>query len=134
VYLQAKKDLNFVVKHGWRSVVGNYRGCLINGNDELHVRNKQNIEIIAHQILRVDQNQAIVVGHVRDETVDKTCGLVVEKAVTVDTTGPLELTSHNKAISVEADELITLQVGNSSIIITKETIVVDSPTVDVNPK
>ncbi len=134
VYLQAKKDLNFLVKHGWRSVVGNYRGCLINGNDNLHVRNKQDNEIIAHQILRVDQNQAIVVGHVRDETVDQSCGLVVEKALTIDTSGPLELTSHNKAISVEADELISLQVGDSSIVITKETIVIDSPKIDVNPK
>jgi type VI secretion system secreted protein VgrG len=133
VYLQAKKDLSFLVKHGWRSVVGNYRGCMVNGNDELHVRNKQHNQIVADQILRVDGNQAIVVDHVRDETVDDHCALVADKAVTIDTSGPLDLTSHTKAISVEADELIMLQVGSSMIVITKETIVIDSPKVDVNP-
>lgn len=106
---------------------------MVNGNDELHVRNKQHNQIVADQILRVDGNQAIVVDHVRDETVDEHCAVVADKAVTIDTSGPLDLTTHQKAISVEADELIMLQVGSSMIVITKETIVIDSPKVDVNP-
>jgi hypothetical protein len=71
--------------------------------------------------------------HERKETLMENAALYSHKDNSIGTTGPLNLTSKTKAITVKADESITLVVGNSMIFINKDEVVVDSPRVDVNP-
>ncbi len=133
VFVQAKKDLFFLAKHGWHTVVGNYRGCLIDGDDHLYVRNKQSVNVMANQTLRVVKDQNITVLHEREENVSENIALYVHKDLSIGTEGPLDLTSHNKAITVNAGEGILLKVGNSMITINKDAVIIDSTRVDVNP-
>ncbi|HTJ84828.1 MAG TPA: type VI secretion system tip protein TssI/VgrG [Polyangiaceae bacterium] len=133
VYLQAKKDLNFLVKHGWRTVVGNYRGCLVDHDDYLFVRNKQLVNVVADQKLRVESDQFIQVKLDREERVTGDIGLFVQNDATLASTGIVEAKSRSASIAIEAGLAIALTVGTSTIVIEKGYITVDAERLDVNP-
>jgi type VI secretion system secreted protein VgrG len=131
-FIQARKDLNFVVKNAWKTVVGNYRATFVGNDDMLKVRNKQKIEVKENQELRVVQNQFCEVGKLRDERVDKNLALSVLSDAGVKTEGGAEYKAP-KEIIVQSEEAIVFKVGNSSITITKPEIVISSAKVDINP-
>jgi type VI secretion system secreted protein VgrG len=132
VFLQARRDLNILAKNSWRSVVGNYRGTLIYGNDDLHVRNKQHVNVLANQKLHVEQDQDIKVAKERTEDILKAFFQVVREGATVLSKGVIEEKA-KESIVLEAQERIGFRVGDSIIVMDEEAILIDSPKVDINP-
>jgi type VI secretion system secreted protein VgrG len=132
VFLQARRDLNVVAKNSWRSVVGNYRGTLIYGSDDLHVRNKQLVNVLGDQKLHVEKDQDIKVAKERTEDILKAYFLVVREGVTVLSKGVIEEKA-KESIVLDAQERIGFKVGDSIIVIDETAILIDSPKVDINP-
>ncbi len=132
VFLQAQRDLNMLVKHGWRTVVGNYRGTMIIGHDDLRVTNKQLISVTDAQLLKVRKNQSIEVTKKRYEQIGEELGLVVKDATKIAGKKTISLKA-KKSVVFESNEAIQLKVGSSLIRIDKKAIVLSSPKVDINP-
>ena len=132
VFLQAEKDLNLVVKNSWKTVVGNYRGTFIGGDDTLEVRNKQNINVMVDQQLGITGKQTITVEKDREEWVGKDIGLIVKKKAVIESTGVIN-NKAKQAIIIEAGEAIVLKCGSSSITFSEKEIQLQSPKIDVNP-
>jgi type VI secretion system secreted protein VgrG len=132
-FLQAKKDMNWVIKNKWSTVVGNMRACFVGHDDRLTVRNKQKIEIGENQVLRINKNQDVFVGEVREEKVDKKLILSVLEDATVYTEGTIEYKAP-KAILCEATEMLQFKVGDSTITINGPSIVLQSAKVELNPE
>ncbi len=132
-FIQARKDMNWLIKNNWTSVVGNYRGTFVGRDDMLKVRNKQKIEVKENQELRVVQSQFIEVVKLRDERVDKELALSVLSDAGVKTDGTAEYKAP-KGICVQSEEAIVFKVKDSSITVTKPEIVISSPKVDINPE
>lgn len=131
VFLQAQRDLNILVKNSWKTVVGNYRGVMVGGDDKLEVRNKQFINVMKDQVLRVSGDQTIEVVKDREEWCSDDLGLIVSKNTRIDCKGVI----HHKAkkhITIEAGETIVFRVGSSSLILTKADVTVQSPRVTLN--
>ncbi|NUO54745.1 MAG: type VI secretion system tip protein VgrG [Polyangiaceae bacterium] len=132
VFLQAEKDLHVVAKNSWKTVVGNYRGTYIGGNDTLEVRNKQNINVVVDQNLVVTGKQTITHEKDRTEWVGEDLGLIVKKKAAVECKGVINQKA-KQAIILEAEEVIILRVGSSSITFSPKDIQIQSPKIDVNP-
>lgn len=131
VFLQAERDLNLLVKNAWKTIVGNYRGTIIGADDILEVRNKQFVNILAEDHLKVFGDQTIIVDHDREEDIGTDQGLIVSKNTRVLSKGVIDHKA-KKAILIEAGESIKLMVGSSSITFTTKEIVVQSPKVTIN--
>lgn len=131
-YLEARKDLNILVKNKWTAVIGNYRGCFVGGDDLLHIKNKQKIEVKESQYLRVFRDQQIVVGKLREERVDKNIALTVLSDHQIKCEGTIDYKA-KEGISIKSEEAVRFEVGESSITVTRSTIVIDSPVVHFNP-
>ncbi len=132
-FLQAARDFNILAKNAWTSLVGNYRGGFVGGNDILHVRNKQQIDVGQDQVLRVRRDQHIDVRGRREERVDKDVGLKVLSDLTMRSAGEMDFLA-GRSIVIESDEMIRLEVGASSITVTKSSVVIASARVDINPE
>lgn len=130
-FLQAERDLNILVKSSWKTVVGNYRGVMVGGDDDLYVKNKQHINVMKDQQLGISGNQEIVVNKDREEEVGDDIGLIVGKNMRVDSKGVINHRA-KKHIVIEAGETIVLKVGGSSITMTSAEITVQSPKVTIN--
>lgn len=131
VFLQAQKDLHMVIKNSWRTVVGNYRGCVVLGNDDLHVKNKQLINVIAAQRLNVVKDQTIKVKLKREERVSEDLGLLVGSEASIKGKSTIKHKA-KKSIVIEAGEKIRLRVGKSVVVMDDKAIVIESPNVDIN--
>ena len=127
----ARRDLNLLVKNAWKTIVGNYRGTIIGADDILEVRNKQFVNILAEDHLKVFGDQTIIVDHDREEDIGTDQGLIVSKNTRVLSKGVIDHKA-KKAILIEAGESIKLMVGSSSITFTTKEIVVQSPKVTIN--
>ncbi len=132
-FLQARRDMNWLIKNNWKTVVGNYRGSFVGRDDNLKVRNKQKIDVKENQQLRVTGNQICQVGKLRDERVDKELALSVLSHVKVQTDGGAEYKAP-KSIVVESQEAIVFKVKESAILVKGSEIVIQSPKVDINPE
>ncbi len=131
VFLQAEKDLNVVVKNSWKTVVGNYRGCIMGGDDILEVQNKQFINVMVDEQLRVGGNQQIEVDKERDEWAGTDIGLIVAKNTHIESKGVIDHKA-KEAIVIEAGESLVLKVGSSSITFSRKEITIQSPKVTIN--
>jgi type VI secretion system secreted protein VgrG len=132
VFLQAEKDLHIVVKNSWKTVVGNYRGTFIGGNDTLEVRNKQHINVLKDQQLTITGKQTITVEKDREEWAGTDIGLIVKKKAVIESKGVINHKA-KQAIFIEAGEAIILKCGSSSITFSSKDIQLQSPKIDVNP-
>ncbi len=131
-FIQAKRDMNWLAKNKWTTVIGNYRGQFIGGDDMLKVRNKQRIDVVENQELRVVGSQYCEVGKLRDERVDKTLALSAKGDIGVQTSGTA-VYKGSKYVIVQSEEAVVLKVEDSTITITEAEIVIQSAKVDINP-
>ncbi len=132
-FIQAKRDLNLLVKNSWTTVVGNYRGTFVGGDDMLKVRNKQRIDVTENMELRVIREQWIEVGKLREERIQNGENrLSCLSDVSVATEGTVEYKAAQFVI-FESAEGVQFKVKDSSITITKTTIQIKSAKVDINP-
>jgi type VI secretion system secreted protein VgrG len=132
VFMQAQRDLNILAKNNWRTVVGNFRGIAILGNDDLHVRNKQLVSVVDAQLLQVEKDQSIDVTKKRTEDIGTTCGLIVTKHAKIEVKTTMTLKA-KKSIVFESDEAIQFRVGSSVVRIDKNAIGLSSKRIDLNP-
>jgi type VI secretion system secreted protein VgrG len=130
-FLQARRDLNLLVKNAWSTVVGNFRGVLVGGDDRLRVNNKQQFVVVLDQGLRVVRDQTLHSHKDRTELIFGRAGLIVDKEVRLETTGELQIESAT-SLTLEAGEALELEVGQSKIWLTPSEVVFDSPEVRVN--
>ena len=132
VFLQAQRNLHMLVKRGWRTVVGDYRGTAVLGNDDLHVRNKQQVTVGDAQLLKVELDQTIDVTKNRLEQVGEEMGLVVKENASI--TGKTTIGLKAKlSLVFESEEAIQMRVGSSIIRIDKTAITLSATRIDINP-
>ncbi len=132
-FIQARKDFNILVKNKWTTVVGNYRGTRVGGQDRLWIKNKQKIDIKNEQALRVRGNQTIQVGKRRVENVKKDISLKVLSNLSMSTDGTMVYKA-KQPIVLESYQVIRFEVGESSISVDQSTIIVDAKSVHLNPR
>jgi len=138
LYLQAQKDFNLVVNNCWRTVVRASRSCLIGTDDQLEVGNCQATEVLGDQGLKIGTDQFLTVkeGN-RAEEVSGQCTLevgedgldvrAVEKGIT------FRAKSYGRTITVKSEERIELVVKDSYIVISPDSITIQSPKVNLQP-
>lgn len=132
-FIQARRDLNFLVKNNWTSVVGNYRATRIGGDDLLHIKNKQQIDVKNEQALEVLRDQTIEVGELREEKVKGDLSLRSLGDLIVNCDGTIVYKA-KQPIVLHSHQVLRFEVGSSSISVNQTTIIVDAPSVHINPR
>ncbi len=132
VFLQAEKDLTILAKNTWKTVVGNYRGTRIGGNDTLEVRNEQFINVWQKdEQLRVGKDHVTIVDKDRTEDVAGQLGLTVEKNLYIESKGVINHKA-KKACIIQAKEKIEFKCGSSTISLTTGQVKIEAPQVVIN--
>jgi len=132
-FIQARKDLNMLVKNKWTAVIGNYRGTRVGFNDLLHVKNKQQVDVGNESALLVRSDQTIEVGELREEKVKGDLSLRSLGDMIITTEGTLTYKAKG-GIVFQSAKVLRFEVGDSSISVNGMTIIVDAPFVHINPK
>lgn len=132
-FLRSRRDMNVLVKNKWTSVVGNYRAIRVGGGDTLHIKNKQKIEVKNEQALRVRGTQTVEVGGRREETVKGDLVLKALMDLIINSEGTIVYKA-KQALVLQSFETIRFEVGESSISLNQTTIIVDSPSLHINPR
>jgi type VI secretion system secreted protein VgrG len=130
-YIQARRDLTILAKNKWTSVVGNYRGCYVGGNDDLHVKNKQQVDVGENLLVKVWHNQNIKVGELREEKIEGHAGISALSDLQIKSDGVIAY-SAKTGIVAESDETVRLVVGTSQVIVNNTSIAIKADKVDIN--
>ncbi|NUP05732.1 MAG: type VI secretion system tip protein VgrG [Polyangiaceae bacterium] len=125
-YLQAQRDLNVVVKNAWTSVVGAHRSTRIGTDDILEVEYDQSIRVNRFdRDVKVGRDQKhTVMRHIEQEAVEGDQTFMTKKG---------KFWSHAKRQVLSSDESIILRVGQSSIVMGPDFVVIESPNTFINP-
>lgn len=124
VYLQAERDMNTIVKNSSTAVVGNRRATRIGTDDILNVNNEQLIRTGADRCVRVEASQTHLVEN-----------NISQQAVTGNQLFQTQETFASRAkfhISV-SDESTTMNVGESTVFMRPDFIIVQTPFLFLNP-
>jgi type VI secretion system secreted protein VgrG len=130
-YIQARRDLTILAKNKWTTVVGNYRGCYVGGNDALHVKNKQQVDVGENQLVKVWHNQNIRVGELREEKIEGHAGISALSDLQIKSDGVIKYNAKT-GILTESDETVRLQVGTSQVIVNNTSIAIKADKVEIN--
>jgi type VI secretion system secreted protein VgrG len=126
VYLQAERDLNIVARNAWTGIVGNARSTRVGTDDQLRVENVQVVRVDGDQGLVIGAQQQISVANNREERIDGRLDQVVgEGGITVLANGNVSIRAV-KAIHLESEEGIRLEVKSSSVSLSTSNLVVQS--------
>ena len=123
-YLQAQRNFHTVVKNDRVTLVGN--------NDTLLVGADRINEIKNSELLKVGRDREVEVGRNMKHTVQG--NITVQSVEGYESHDIKEhFAVRSKTMQLTADEHMLLRVGNSSILLTKEFIIIDAPNVYINP-
>ena len=133
-YIQANKDMHWVIRANWRTVVGAHRTALIGTDEITSVKGNQTIYIGSDQDV-LCKTQTNVINANRKDSVGQTFKQIVTKGIRVEST--------NSSLSIEADEdivfdsdvTVELRVGSSLIRVDGTNIGMGSgdDTIQINP-
>lgn len=123
LYLQSERDMNVVAKNAMTVVVGNHRAVRVGTDDILNVTNKQSVDVGddrsvtvgGKQTHRITGDDLSFVGKNRIHMTDETHSNIAKEHRFV------------------GEELITLRVGSSMIVMRPDFIVVQANDVFINP-
>ena len=136
LYLQANKDMHWVVHNNWKTVVGNHRAAFIGTDDIIRVVGNQKITIGSDQDPIVQRNQTNVVTKDRQDTVKQKFKQEAVKTIKVQSTEESVGIKADGAIDFTSDQGIEIRVKNSIIKIQPSLIRVDGGDnkVHLNPR
>ncbi len=124
VYLQAERDMSTVIKDSATTVVGNRRCTRIGTDDVVNVDNEQLIRTGADRCVRVEASQTHVVEHdVRQQSVQG--NQIFETKET--------FASRAKHHVVVSQETVTLNVGDSTLFMRPDFVILQTPMLFMNP-
>ncbi len=113
-YLQANRDMHWVIRNNWTTVVGNERSAVIGTHDITGIKQNQKIFIGSNQDVLCLSQVNKVTGN-RYDKVHEAFSQTVNKEVKVEsTTGQLILKADD-AITIDGDVAVEFRVGDSLI-------------------
>ncbi len=135
LYLQANKDMHWVIRNNWTTVVGNHRAAFIGTDDLTYVRGSQVTKIGSDQTVLVQRNQTNVIQGNRTDTVKQKFTQAARKSIKVESRGQSMALKADDSIKFTAEKGIEIRVKNSIIKIQPELITVDGgdSKVHINP-
>ncbi len=125
LYIQANKDMHWVVHNNWKTVVGNHRAAYIGTDDLIRVVGNQKITIGSDQDTIVQRNQT---NYVRGDRVDKVkqkFKQTADETIKVESRGESLGIKAEGAIEFVSEQGIEIKVKNSIIKIQPDLIRVD---------
>ncbi len=130
-YLQAERDMNCVVKNNQKSVISNARSATVGTDDVLSVGHKQLNVIGNNQTTSVGGNRYVNVAQEQTHVVTGDIKVEGQKNQTYEITETFKSTA--KVHHFIGNDKIILEVGSSTIVMTRDYIVVQAKDVFINP-
>lgn len=134
-YLQANKDMHWVIRNDWKTVVGNHRAAFIGTDESVYIRGNQTITIGSDQDTLVQRDQTNIINGNRKDKVTQKFTQTVTKGIKVESRGESLAIKSEDTITFKAEKGIELKVNNSNVKIEKELITIDGgdSKVHINP-
>jgi type VI secretion system secreted protein VgrG len=123
LYLQTNRDMHWVVRNNWTSVVGNSRSAVIGTDDITEVRGDQFCSIGSDQLTIVQRSQRVSVGRDRTDIVGQRFTQTVRESLVVESKHEsMQITAHQN-VRIKAGTALKLSVQNSEVTIDERAIV-----------
>jgi len=124
LYMQAERDMNTVVKNSQTAVIGNRRSAKVGGDDVLEVDHQQYIRTGSDRCVKVEATQThIVTGDIRQQSVTGNQHFIAKELFT---------TASKHQVHV-ASETILLTVGESTLLMKPDFVILQTPKLFLNP-
>ena len=124
LYMQAERDMNVVVKNNQTAVIGNRRAVKVGTDDVLDVDHQQFTKVGADRLVKVEATQShVVTGDVMQQSTEGSQHFVAKEAFT--TTSKVQVHT--------ASETIVFNVGESTLFMRPDFVILQTPKLFMNP-
>ncbi|MEQ9324842.1 MAG: type VI secretion system tip protein TssI/VgrG, partial [Polyangiaceae bacterium] len=124
LYMQAERDMNTVVKNSQSTIVGNRRSTKVGGDDVLDVDHQQFIRTGSDRCVKVEATQThVVTGDVVQQSVTGNQHFLAKELFT---------TASKNQVHV-ASETIVFNVGDSTLLMKPDFVILQTPSLFLNP-
>ncbi len=124
LYMQAQRNMNTVVNNDQSAIIGNRRATRVGGNDVLDVDGNQYVGTLSDRMVAVEGGQRhVVTGEIIQQSLTGSQHFVAEEEVS--------LTS--RAQMHGAAESVAYQVGDSTLLMTPDFVILQTPQLFINP-